>query len=159
MGHDLLRELRYLGITARIKRLSDGLSCSIKELYREKGVNIEPSWHLVFLALKRRETATMTELAAALQLSQPAITKMIRRMIERGYLDAVEDGRDGRKKQLRLSEKAIDELPRLEAIWDAGQKAIEQMLETNQAFFVALDKLERQVRRKSFKTRALEWLA
>lgn len=159
MDRDLLRELHHLGLTARIKRLSDSLSASIRQLYQAQGVDLEPSWHLVFVLLKERETATMTEIAAALHLSQPAVTKMIKRMASRGYIDVVDDERDGRKKRLQLSHKARRELPRFEQIWDAGRRAIEEMLETNQGFLEALERFEEEVRSKSFRDRALERLS
>ena len=34
MKKDFLKELEYLGITARLKRLSDAMSYSIKSLYK-----------------------------------------------------------------------------------------------------------------------------
>lgn len=52
METDFLVGLEYLGVTARIKRLSDTFFYSIKELYKQLGITIEPSWHLVFLILK-----------------------------------------------------------------------------------------------------------
>lgn len=48
MEIDFLVGLEYLGVTARIKRLSDTFFYSIKELYKQLGITIEPSWHLVF---------------------------------------------------------------------------------------------------------------
>ena len=48
MENDFLGELKYLGITARLKRLSDNISTNIKELYKEKDLDIKPSWHLIF---------------------------------------------------------------------------------------------------------------
>lgn len=158
MGHDFLRDLEYLGVTARLKRLSDILTANIKELYRENRVDIEPSWHLVFLFLKQRTSATMTEMAAALQLSQPAMTKMLSRMIDRGYLNVVGDDADSRKKNIRLSARARKRLPRFERIWAAGQASIREILGTDTAFFVQLERFETQIRAKSFAERAMEHL-
>ena len=158
MKEDFLKELEFLGLTARLKRLSDNLSYSIKELYKVEAVDIEPSWHLVFLILLKEEEVTMTEIADALRFSQPAMTKMITRMKNKGYVDLVNSEKDNRKKIIKLTKRARDEMPRFERIWDAGQKSIREILESNMDFFSSLEEFENQIKIKSFKVRALEKL-
>ena len=158
MENDFLRDLEYLGITARIKRLSDVLSTSIRELYKIQGLEIEPSWHLVFLILKRKKSASMGEVAADLNLSQPALTKMVRRMISKGYIEVFRDESDFRKKILRLSSKAEAEFPKFEILWEAGCKAVKEIMELNPEFSGALEQFEDAVYQKSFKDRAIGYL-
>ena len=100
MKNDFLKELGHLGLIARLKRSSDAILYSIREMYKSENLDIEPNWHLVFLILKKHETRTMTEIAEAFQLSQPAIVKIINKMKEKGYIDCKEDaaaisGRNG----------------------------------------------------------------
>ncbi len=156
MKNDFLNELEFLGITARLKRLSDTLSYSIKDLYKTQCMDIEPSWHLVFLLLKKEKEVSLTEIAASLNFSQPAMTKMISRMKKKGYIETSISEKDSRKKLITLSDKAKRELPKFEKIWDAGQKSIQQILAENMEFFVNLEKFENQIQAKSFKDRALE---
>lgn len=156
MKNDFLRELEFLGITARLKRLSDAISYSIKDLYKSQDLDIEPSWHLVFLILKNEKEVSLTEIADALNFSQPAMTKMITRMKNKGYVEISISGKDTRKKLIFLSKKAKKELPKFEKIWDAGQKSIRQILKDNMDFFSNLEEFENQILLKSFKDRALE---
>lgn len=158
MENDFLKELEYLGITARLKRISDSLSYNIRDLYETEGVDIEPGWHLVFLILQKHGTLTMTELADAFELSQPAVTKMIGRMKSKGYINIRPGSTDSRKKQLVLSEKALNELPRFQKVWDAGQRSVKEMLHGNNEFLRALEKFEQQLKYKPFKARALDHL-
>lgn len=158
MQNDFLKELEYLGITARLKRVSDSLSYNIRALYEAEGLDIEPGWHLVFLILEKHGTLTMTELADAFELSQPAATKMISRMKSKGYVNIQPGGTDGRKKHLVLSEKAMNELPRFRTVWDAGQLSVRDMLRGNDEFLTALEKFEQELKNKSFKARALDHL-
>lgn len=158
MKKDFLRDLKYLGVTARLKRLSDNLSASIKELYKENKFDIEPSWHLIFLFLKEKEQSTMSEIAEALNYSQPAITKMTNRMKAKGYIDVVVDKNDSRKKILQLSRKAKQKLPRFEKVWDAGQKSIKEIMKSTPGFLNALDEFENQIEEERFKDRALKRL-
>ncbi len=158
MQNDFLKELEYLGITARLKRISDSLSYNIRALYEAQGIDIEPGWHLVFLILKKHGTLTMTELAEAFELSQPAVTKMIGRMKSKGYVGIQPGGADNRKKQLVLTEKALSALPAFQRVWDAGQQSVKEMLQGNETFFAALEKFEQQLKSKSFKARAQDHL-
>lgn len=158
MERDFLKELEFLGVTARLKRLSDNLSYSIKELYKQNEMDIEPSWHLVILILKQKGSSTMSEIAELLQLSQAAATKMLNKMTQKGYLDTVKDTKDSRKKMIQLSDKAKQELPKFEKVWNAGQKSIRDILNSNTAFLDNLAKFEQEVKVESFQSRAMEHL-
>ena len=158
MSNDFLKELEYLGVTARLKRLSDAFSQQIKELYIDNGFDIEPSWHLIFLILKDRKHSTMTEIAAAFQMSQPAVTKLTRRMIDKGYINVSQDKYDKRKKTLSLSKKAITSLPDFEKVWDAGQKSIREIIKSNINLLDNLTEIESVLQKKSFNKRASEYL-
>lgn len=158
MSDDFLKELEYLGVTARLKRLSDAFSTGIRELYKAAGVDIEPSWHLVFIKLKRQGQCTMTELAGDFHMSQPAVTRVIGRMVRKGYVTVSRGEQDGRTKVLRLSAKAERRLPQFERIWQAGKASIRDMLRANKNFLGCLDKLEAEVRRRDFRERAMRHL-
>lgn len=159
MEKDFLKELEYLGITARLKRLSDSMSYSIKSLYKKEGLDIEPSWHLVMLYLKKHETATMKDIAEAFNYSQPAITKMMKKMVNRGFLLLESDATDARKKKISLSPKAQQELPQFEIIWQAGQNAIRNMLLENEGFLLALEQMEMANQQASFEERVYQELS
>lgn len=158
MENDFLKELEYLGLIARLKRLSDSIFYSIRDLYKLKNIDIEPNWHLVFLILKKHKTRTMTEIAGSFQLSQPAIVKIINKMRKKGYIDILNDTSDNRKRQLQLSQKAINELPGFEKIWNAGQESIKEMLKGDEVFLDLVEKLEQHIESKSFKERVLDQL-
>ncbi len=155
---DYLKELGYLGLIARLKRLSDGMLYSIRDVYKLKAFEIEPNWHFVFLSLKQHETRTMTQLSGAFGLSQPALVKIINKMKKKGYLDFIQDDKDKRKTQLRLSQKAKNELPHFEKVWNAGQNSIAKMLNEDQTFMSKLEDLERLLKQQGFKDRILEQL-
>lgn len=158
MENDFLSALGYLGLTARIKRLSDSLSGSIRELYQSEQVDLEPSWHLVILVLKDREKVNMRELAESLKLSQPAVTKMIGKMKQRGIVKVSAGKVDQRQKHVSLSAKTQKLLPQYEQIWEAGRRAIEEMLGRNAAFMESLADFEARHIEKDFKNRAKEQL-
>jgi len=158
MKDDFLLDIEYQGITARLKRLSDSMFYSIRELYAEKKLEIEPNWHLIFMLLKENKVSTITEISKVMKLSQPATIKMVEKMKQKGFIDIVTDNRDRRRKLLQLSEKALKELPEFEKVWLAGKKAMIEMLAENQEFLSSLKKFEEQNKQMSFKKRMLEFL-
>ena len=156
--NDFLKEIEYLGITARIKRLNDALTYSIKDLYKSQGMDIEPSWHLIFLLLKKNKQLSLVELSKQMQISQPAITKVIKKMIAKGYVKQMTSSSDHRVKIIELTTKSHQAFPKWEKVWDAGQKSIAQILEDNKAFLNALTKFENQQSNQSLSERAQQLL-
>lgn len=155
---DFLKEITHLGITARIKRLNDALSYSIKGLYKSQNMDIEPSWHLILLLLKKEKQLSSIDLSKRLQISQPAITKVIKKMIVKGYVKQTKSPSDNRVKFIELTTKSHQNFPKWEQVWDAGQKAIAEMLKKNDHFFKALTDFEHQQTTESFKERAQKYL-
>lgn len=158
MENDFLKSLGFLGVTARLKRLNDKVNKSIKELYKYYNLDIEPSWHLVFLILKENKNQTLKEIADTLKLSQPAMTKMVNRMIKKGYLTLEKDNLDNRKKILKLTKKTKLQLPFFEKIWTAGQHSIEEILIKNTYFLESLSNFENKINEISFKDRVIYYM-
>ena len=154
MKDDFLAELGYSGFSARLKRISDLLLYSTRDLYKSLDLEIEPNWHLIFLLLKREESLSVTEIASRLQFSHPAVIKMVKKMKERGYLFSVADGIDARKQLLSLTRKAKSDLPKFEKIWDTIQSVIEELLGDENVLFQNLRLLEKNIKEKSIKERA-----
>lgn len=159
MNNDFLVEMGYPGITGRLKRLSDLFVYQTKEFYKELGVDIEPNWHMIFLMLEKHESLTVMEIAEALHLSHPAIVKLINKMKKQGYIKSVLDSTDNRKHQLTLSQKAKVKLPELQVYWQAGEKALEELLDNNTALLEELRKVERNMRESDFKERMEKFLS
>ena len=156
MENDYLRELGHLGLIARMKRLSDRMLYSIRELYADHGFDIEPNWHFVFLYLKDRDKGTMSEMAEAFGLSQPAVVKILGKMKKLGYIDVAEDSSDMRKRQLCLSDKALRHLPDFEKVWQGGEKSIKKMLNKDKQFLKSLEQLEDHLALFDFRGRVLD---
>ena len=155
MKKDFLVELAHLGVTARIRRLGESFLYNIKELYQYANIDIEPSWHLVFLKLEEEKEISMNELSQNLNISKAAITKMIKRMQDKGYVKVISSSSDGRMKMLQLSKKAKERLPEFKLVWDAGRKAIAELLIANESFMESLEKIEIQNEAESFSERAI----
>lgn len=137
MKEDFLKELEFVGFTARIKRISDSFMYDARKVYEDLGIGIEPNWHLIFLLLKKENQLTVTQIAQKLQFSHPAIIKITKKMKEKGYLVRIADTKDSRKQLLQLSEKGLKELPLFEKEWDKIERIIKEFVDQD-----FLDKLQ-----------------
>lgn len=158
MKRDILKELEHLALTARLKRISDNMLYSAKDLYKTLDLDIDPNWHLIFMMFKKKDILTMTEIAEAFQISQTAVIKIIKKMKSKNYLINSKDPLDNRKQILQLSKKAKRELPMLEKVWEAGEKTIKDILHDNKEIFEQLNMIEEAINKASYKERTIKHL-
>lgn len=152
---DFLIEIEIEGLSSRIKRLSDALLYSTKDLYKAEGLDIEPNWNLVFRLLQTHKELTITEISERLQFSHPAIIKIISKMKKKGYVDSCFDKNDGRKQLLTLTNKAKRKIATLEPYWVIGANVIQDLLEDSPNFLEELTKIEKKIKEADYKERAL----
>ncbi|WP_345948946.1 helix-turn-helix domain-containing protein [Mucilaginibacter sp. PAMB04274] len=153
---DFLRKLSYAGLSSRIKRLSDALLYSTKDFYHSLGLDIEPNWHLVFLLLKENENLSLADIAERLQLSHPAIIKIVKAMQIKGYVQAKKDENDSRKQILFLTQKSYDALPGFERCWTACVLTMQEIAADNNDFLDALTKIEEKIKVSNYKDRTIK---
>lgn len=154
MEDDFLKELGYLSMATRLKRVSDRMTHSGRAMYKSLGVDIEPNWYMIFRLLKKHESLSVTKMAQMLQFSHPSIISIVNKMIRNGYLESAKCAKDGRRQILKLTAKAHEKLPEFELLWDAGIKGVEKMME-DLDFLPLLEQLEERLAKADFMERTL----
>ncbi len=154
MKDDFLEELGFLAISSRLKRVSDRMIHSGREMYKQLQLDIEPNWYMILLLLKKSGPMAVTEVAKRLGLSHPSVIAIINKMKAAGYLIGTSNEKDRRSQLLELTGKASKELPRLEAIWQAGTRSNQKLCEGLEVLDM-LEKLESRLAEQDFKTRTL----
>ncbi|MGB0524443.1 MAG: MarR family winged helix-turn-helix transcriptional regulator [Flammeovirgaceae bacterium] len=154
MEEDFLKELGYLSLATRLKRVSDRMIHSGRAMYKSLGVDLEPNWYMVFRLLMKYDSLSVTEVAQKLQFSHPSIISIVNKMIKSGYLESTQCPEDGRRQLLKLTEKAYQSLPQFEQLWEAGIKGVEQMME-GMDFLPLLTELEERLAKSDFMERTL----
>lgn len=155
---DFIRELGYLALANRLKRLSEVMMTSGRKLYKTLELDIEPSWYLIFMLLQKDTSLTVTEIAQKLKYSHPSIVKIISKMQQKDYVELQKDRDDGRKQRVTLSAKAMEKLPYFEQLWQAGERAMESLFDPGDTFLESLDQLDLRIQQKSFQERTLHAL-
>lgn len=155
---DFLVQMEYEGLTSRLKRLSDALLYSTKDLYKSEGLDIEPNWNLIFRLLQEHDNMTITEMADTLQFSHPAVVKIVKKMKRKGYIDTREDNQDKRKQVLSLTPKAHRHIAVFKPYWEAGTEVTRDILADSPHFMDELERIEQKINEANYKERTLKKL-
>jgi DNA-binding MarR family transcriptional regulator len=154
---DFAKELGCLGFTMRLKRISDALMHDGKRMYKELGLDIEPNWYVVFRLLKKEDELSVMEIAEKVGLAHPSVITLTNKMMAAGYISSNQCTDDSRRRLLRLTDKALDKLPQLEEIWNAGERTVIKVLKGTE-MMKSLETIEKRFGEKGFKDRTLEEL-
>jgi N-acetylglutamate synthase-like GNAT family acetyltransferase/DNA-binding MarR family transcriptional regulator len=147
---DFYSELKEQALASRLKRLSEMLMEEGEALYRELGFNFRPRWFPLFYTLSRYPTISVTELAAELGISHPAVNKIAHEMAKAGLIKETKDSRDDRKRLLSLSPKGRKTLEQLQPVWDHIRQGAQEMLkEAGVNLIDDLEKVEKAFSRQS----------
>lgn len=152
---DFIKELGYLGVTTRLKRISDALMHDGRRMYNALGIDIEPNWFVIFELLKAHGPLGVTEIAERIRMAHPSVITIVNKMIEAGYLVSGKDDQDSRKRVLALSDRSMKMLPKYEKIWKEGEQVMIELLESHDALGF-ISSLEEKLFSKGFKERMLE---
>lgn len=153
MNSDFIQALGYKALDSRLKRISDRMSHDVRRFYKEMGIDIEPSWYLVFMLLQREGEIPITAIADALGYAHPSVAAIVKKMAGKGYLQVRNDRRDKRKQMVSLSKKALKALPRLQEVWRSCERAILKMMSKDLSILLYLDQIDAKLESTSFHDR------
>ncbi|NUM80941.1 bifunctional helix-turn-helix transcriptional regulator/GNAT family N-acetyltransferase [bacterium] len=147
---DLTKSLGELALGSRFKRISDRLMQDVNLIYKEHRLDFESRWFLMFYALTQRSPQSITELAAALGFSHPAIIQLSTEMEKAGLIRSHSDKEDKRRRLLALTEKGRVTGSDLKEIWeDIEAAAREAIRETGIDILGVIEKIETVLEQKS----------
>lgn len=146
MPDDFISSLGPLGLTLRLKRLSDRLAEDGRLLYEDLNVGLEPNWYALIALLHESEALSVTQAASRLRLSHPSVVATSRKLEHAGLLVTEADPHDGRRRMLRLSDEAKRKLPSYRKLWDAFAVELADLIEgSGTDLLAALDAIEAQL--------------
>lgn len=154
---DLISDLGALAIGSRLKRLSDRMMKSVSEIYKSSGVNFESKWFPIFYVLSREGEKGIMEIAEILNISHPGVIQIAKEMEKAGWIASVKSGADARKRHLKLTEKALQNLPQLEEMWLSFKENNEKVIRASQHnILLAMQEIEDFLDRNNFKRQYYE---
>ncbi|WP_343790991.1 bifunctional helix-turn-helix transcriptional regulator/GNAT family N-acetyltransferase [Dokdonella soli] len=108
-----------LALGSRFKAVSESLYAVANATYRASGVEIDAHWFPLLRYLQVKGPATVTEVAAAIGQTHPAVSQLAAKLRKGGWITRRTDRADARRGMLELSADAEGTLDRLGPIWCA----------------------------------------
>ena len=156
---DLIKELQELALGTRLKRLSDTLMGDVGKIYKEQQLDFEPRWFTMLYLLSKEKSLSIIAIADNLKLSHPAVVQFADQMQKHKLVHAKKDKKDARKRMLELSPKGKEIFEKLQPILLQVEKSTHEWVQsTGIDVLFAIDKLEKQLEKKSMYDRVKEGL-
>ena len=156
MTNDLVREMGYIALATRLKRISDKMTHSTRLMYRNLNIDIEPNWYLVLIIVQQTPNISVMEIAEKLGFTHQSVITITNKMVKKDYLQVSKDEKDKRKTVFNLNQKAIEISPKIEQIWGYGKEVIYELLNEDISIIEHLEVLETNLEKASFGERILE---
>jgi DNA-binding MarR family transcriptional regulator/N-acetylglutamate synthase-like GNAT family acetyltransferase len=116
---DSLKGFGELGIGSRLKQLSDYMMKETQLVYNHFNIDFDPYLFPSFKIIATKNGITNKDIKDKLNLSQPAITQAINKLIKKELVVVKNDKTDKRKKNIILSKKGKILLEKIKPIWNS----------------------------------------
>jgi DNA-binding MarR family transcriptional regulator len=147
MVEDVVKELGYLALGTRLKRLGERLQAQTQVLLEREGVDLPASHFPVLAALDRLGPMNVGELTEAVGASQPGVTRLVDKLVVEGLVSSAQLAGDRRVRAIALTKSGRQLIarskrtawPRIEAsVADACAGPAQPILEVLAALETAL---------------------
>ena len=149
MSRNIIEELGSLALATRLKNLSDRLAKDVAQIYKESSFEFEPRWFTLIYALKEGEELAVTELAAMLNQTHPAVNQVANVLVDKGLVSERKDKEDQRKRLLQLTAKGLKLIDQMNPLWQQIKKANDKLNKESGDLLTTLEKVESSLNRQS----------
>jgi ribosomal protein S18 acetylase RimI-like enzyme len=139
---DFIKELGYLAIASRMKRLTDRFMRGGSQVYKSLGIDFEPRWFTVFYLIYTQDSPlSISGIASALKMTHPAIIQTTQMLIKKGLVKSFRDSKDLRIRRLAITGKGKELANLLVPVWNDFETATSEIF--REAGVDMLDIIER----------------
>lgn len=103
MIEDVVKQLGHLTLGTRFKRIAEQLQAQTQEVLAEVGIDVPAAQLPALAALDRLGPLSVGDLAGALGVSQPGVTRLLGKLEAAGLVEAAQPQGDRRVRAMRLS--------------------------------------------------------
>lgn len=105
MVEDVVRSFGYLTLGTRLKRIGEWLQADTQKIIDGFGAPIQASQYPFLAAIDRLGPLTIGELAEAIGITQPGVTRTVAQLVKLGMLEARQADDDQRRRIVSLTAK------------------------------------------------------
>lgn len=158
MTEDIVRALGYLCLGARLRRLGEQVQADTQRIMDQLDAPLQAGQYPLLAAIDRLGPLSIGELAEALGVTQPGVTRAANLLTEAGLLRAHKSKDDLRLRKLSLTEAGEALIARSKAeIWPTIEAAVRAVCDTLEGRLIEqIDGLEDALQEKSIYRRALD---
>jgi DNA-binding MarR family transcriptional regulator/N-acetylglutamate synthase-like GNAT family acetyltransferase len=155
---DFIKELGYLAIATRMKRLTDRFMRGAIEVYQSFNIDFEPRWFALFyLLFSRGEALSISEISQSLKMSHPAVIQISQMLVKKDLIESIQDEEDRRIRRLGLTMKGKEIATALQPIWNDFEIATAKMFEgAGIDMLDIVQKIENELNRASISERIIQ---
>ncbi len=125
MVDDVVEQLGHLALGTRLKRIGERLQGDTTRFIAADGLAVPASAFPLLAALDRPGGLTVGELADAVGVSQPAVTRSVTRLAHDGLVAVASEASDRRRRSVRLTERGEAVVSRARAaVWPHVEAAV-----------------------------------
>ncbi len=125
MTEDVVKELGYLALGTRLKRLGERLQAQTQVVLEEADIDLPASHFPLLAALDRLGDLKVGELAEALGASQPGVTRMLEKLEAEGAVESMQSDADRRARSIALTRSGRQLISRAKrAVWPVVEAAV-----------------------------------
>src|SRR5438270_2127552 len=103
MTEDVVKELGYLTLGTRLKRLGERLQAQTQVLLQDAGVELPASHFPILAALERLGALSVGELTEAVGVSQPGVTRLLDKLEGEGLVRSTQLAGDRRVRTIAVT--------------------------------------------------------
>lgn len=155
MKDDVVKELGLLALGTRLKRIGERLQAQTQEVLEASGVGTPASHFPLLAALDRLGPMSVGEMAEALGVSQPGVTRQVSKLQSDGLVQAQASAADLRLRTIELTKAGRQLVARAKRVhWPAIEAAVSDACAANgQAMLELLAALEQALATESLNER------
>jgi DNA-binding MarR family transcriptional regulator len=155
--NSLINSLGNLLLASRLKTLSEKLMNDINRIYKEKNLNFEASWFLVFYQLSLKSPMSITEIAEAIGITHPAVNQIAAKMLKAKIIEESFDNDDKRKRLLSISDEGKNILDMLKPVWEDIENATAEISNSRvENFLQVINNIENDLNKRDLYARVNE---
>ena len=124
---DYIASLGALTLDHRLKRVMNHLLSEAERVYQMLDLPFKSKWVSTYLLLADDAPLTVTDIAARVRVSHPAVIQITREMIEYRLVRSTSDKKDARRRLVFLTAKGKRLEPQLRKVWRALASAQEDI--------------------------------
>lgn len=128
MTHDIVKELGFLTLGTRFRRIGESLQAQTQALMARHGIDMPAAHFPLLAALDRHGPLGVGELSAAVGVSQPVVTRSLGGLEASGLVESRSQETDRRVRNVELSEagRALVERARRD-VWPVIEASVAQI--------------------------------